>query len=1123
MAVRGFATREVILKIRDLNRVLFIEHHEVHAAFHDQALAMVSQDRVRSIYPGTNVPAGVIDTGIDSTPWHQDFGGKGFLGWQTTTENVYQDGNGHGTHVTGTITGRGVSDKRYTGCAPQIARGGEGDRMFIGRYLRDSGFSQGNVATLYTNFKNGSTYAGKFNPKRAVVSCSWGSSTSSGYYGTEAAARSIDGYVHSYQQTYCFSSGNKGTTANLFTGNPGSAKNVLTVGSLTDTFTSSSQPGLLSSFSRYNTRDNRRKPEVSAVGQILTSCNINTSTGYANKSGTSMSCPTVAGCVASVIDRSTFWQYNPAAVKALASVSAKAGTSIGFNSKQGFGMINSHKMNFASSKSSWSARSGSLTWPTTTSASWTVAVPSTAVAVKVVLCYTESPGSGGATSPIVNKLKLWGDVPPYTSGASGEWSMSNGGENVIWGAPTTTFKGKSVRFTVQATSLALSHRVNYGVVLLWYYKTPTSSTTTLTNSVSPTRVKPSQSVILTSTLGALSTQDEFSAAQIYFSGSSSWTNTKIERTTIDNILMSYTGTGHKSSPYPRPGVGSTTGMAVGQGSSRRAKFTLKAPTSSGNYTLYTRARRAGSTASVLSNAMTVCVDGLAPNAIASLTANRSINTWYNSTSINHSWTKATDNGCAGVYLLRYVPSTTGLKVPSTSSASLGATTTSRSNTFVNGKLNYFSIRVYDRLLNSSSYKYRGPYWIDTTKPLMWTVSVANGATYTTLSTVAVLATATDTFSGAYQMRYSGNGSSWTGWYSYTTANRTIALGSYGWTGPGTRCGYVQVRDRAGNISSSKTDCITYDNTKPVVTTVVVNNGAAYTSSTTVAVRATATDTYSGAYQMRYSGNGSNWTGWYSYTTANRTIALGGLGWTSQGSRCCYVQVRDRAGNISASKADCIIYLLPPAILGATISTLPNLTRGYYRLTGNNFAGVTRAYFGTTLITAKWTSTNDDWWNTGAFRIVSDTELRVYPPQGKAPGTYGIRCRNAAWTSNTRNVSLTFQSGRILYANSLLTAGKPLSIIMARSSSEPSTTPGLIVLSPFNTPSVWPGYLTLEIGAGFSAYNIVITTAFSSSTRVIHLTFPTLPAYKGASVYWEGVYMRNAPPLPTTNAWKTTLN
>ena len=206
---------------------------------------------------GLGATAYVIDTGIRIT--HKDFGGRASYGWDFVgNDRTASDGNGHGTHVAGTIVG-----KTY-GVAKQA-------KVVAVRVLGNDG--SGTTAQVIA----GIDWVTKHARKPAVANLSLG-----GYHNAQldaAVRNSIASGV-----TYAVAAGNDGLPAALYS--PADVKEALTVGA-TD------KKDARASFSNFGSA-----VDLFAPGVSITSASYASNTGKATFSGTSMASPHVAGTAA---------------------------------------------------------------------------------------------------------------------------------------------------------------------------------------------------------------------------------------------------------------------------------------------------------------------------------------------------------------------------------------------------------------------------------------------------------------------------------------------------------------------------------------------------------------------------------------------------------------------------------------------------------------------------------------------------------------------------------------------------------------------------------------------------------------------------------------------------------
>ncbi|MFJ6083440.1 S8 family peptidase [Streptomyces sp. NPDC092369] len=223
----------------------------------DQPALPLDKDYRAPASGGSGVTVYVIDTGIRVT--HKDFGGRASYGWDFVgDDHAAGDGNGHGTHVAGTIAGAtyGVAKKA---------------RVVAVRVLDDAG--AGTTAQVIA----GIDWVTRHAHRPAVANLSLG-----GYHNAQldAAVRtSIASGV-----TYAVAAGNAGRPAGGYS--PADVKEAVTVGA-TD------RADARAGFSDFGPA-----VDLFAPGVGIVSASNASDTGRATFSGTSMAAPHAAGAAA---------------------------------------------------------------------------------------------------------------------------------------------------------------------------------------------------------------------------------------------------------------------------------------------------------------------------------------------------------------------------------------------------------------------------------------------------------------------------------------------------------------------------------------------------------------------------------------------------------------------------------------------------------------------------------------------------------------------------------------------------------------------------------------------------------------------------------------------------------
>tara|TARA_B100000508_G_scaffold102004_1_gene80387 strand:+ start:9626 stop:13129 length:3504 start_codon:yes stop_codon:yes gene_type:complete len=323
---------------------------------------------------GSGVNVMLQDDGVIGP--HIDYAGR--IGAQYITTNR----GDHGDHTGGTIMGAGNVEPRYQGMAPAAT---------IWVY--------GAAFEGYPGFDSIYNHYNKHNIR--ITSTSYSNGVNAGY--TNLAQKLDDQVEKMKDLVHVFSAGNSRSAGSsngwyTITGGHKVAKNVITVANLDledeDSRSSSQGP----------TRDGRIKPDIGAVGSnVMSTTNDH---DYVLKSGTSMSCPGVAGTV--TLLHQAYKELNSGAtpesalMKAVVCNSADDVGKAGPDFTNGFGRINARKaFDVLNNKTYFN---GSLS--TGGNKKFTVNVGANDKLLKVMLVWLDPKGTVGSSRPLINDLDL---------------------------------------------------------------------------------------------------------------------------------------------------------------------------------------------------------------------------------------------------------------------------------------------------------------------------------------------------------------------------------------------------------------------------------------------------------------------------------------------------------------------------------------------------------------------------------------------------------------------------------------------------------------------------------------------------------------------------------------------
>jgi hypothetical protein len=503
---RAVASPATIEQIILLDFVLFVELIRQTNVAHDQSMSTIGADYIRAhgtSYDGDSTDFGIMDTGFmlggSATTMHRDLNTNGCGYSEVTGEpNVWNDQNGHGTHVLGTVCGTGTADDRYRGVAMGVGQSGE-------HYIRavkiwdKSGFGSSTWMENAMDFFDDEFACGEESKRPQVINVSGGAGGMN-LVGTDSTSRKLDEKVWTYDQVYVVAAMNNGP-GNGTIGTPAVAKNALTVGNVYDyghlTVGDINDWNPFGS-SRGPTGDGRMKPNVVGPGTWVTSARAGYTSLYEDRFGTSMATPHVSGLVASLMEHYTHFKWRPALLRAAIMATSILHDDTTIPDSNDSGGRNIYGLGRVSSFINHWSHGGSAGWYThwftgtvtnTTYMQQDIEISSGTDRLVVVMTWDEPAASAGASKAVMYDLDLWADWncdhPSSWRGDGGEYASRSYVDNVeyliINNPPAGCFRLKASIWNAPASGLP----VGMAAFVLRGDPTPAMSMTATPSTTTP--------------------------------------------------------------------------------------------------------------------------------------------------------------------------------------------------------------------------------------------------------------------------------------------------------------------------------------------------------------------------------------------------------------------------------------------------------------------------------------------------------------------------------------------------------------------------------------------------------------------------------------------------------------
>ncbi len=468
-----YGADELLLnRLAGANETLYIEPILTNIPFDTQSMSAINADQMWGIQDpapaATRVRVGEVDTGVYM--YHNDFTNifGGSYGYSLISgENWYDDLQGHGSHVAGTMMGEGRAQGRYRGVAEALTSHGTPTTdpdLVVAQVFPKAGSGSGAILLQGFSAMNGE-YSGI--TKRQVFNYSGGTNntnpatgqTNLNYQltGTDTQSRKTDD-LFANNVLPVIAAGNDGGPQ--LVASPGCAKGALTVGAIYDDGSSADVVTYYSS--NGPTGDFRIKPDLVAPGDSIMSVKRGTYSSYFADQGTSMATPHVTGVAAGLIG---FLNMPAWATKATLIANA---IDLGQSSNlQGRGKVDA-MMNHYAIDGNWhtfwwsNGSTGSVNYVDMT-------LPSAVSKLQVVMTYPDPAAAAGASKAIVNDVDLCVQSGALTTAWGGNWYSQSSYDTVesinLYNLAAGTYRIKVKSYAVSGSqAVALCYHYTYGSV-----------------------------------------------------------------------------------------------------------------------------------------------------------------------------------------------------------------------------------------------------------------------------------------------------------------------------------------------------------------------------------------------------------------------------------------------------------------------------------------------------------------------------------------------------------------------------------------------------------------------------------------------------------------------------------